>query len=134
MAGPRPGLKRPAPHAADPDVGVVGQLCINYAGWAWSFTSFLPPRPARSPRGHRGRGDDRAVADLPARAIPSARLGDPTLPGNARSYEHTQSRVGFAIQPATTRFQERPGDPRPLHDHGAGPAGPEHRRMTKILV
>jgi two-component system KDP operon response regulator KdpE len=80
-------------------------------------------------------GDDRVVSDVPARAIPSARLCDPELPEKAGRYEHTQSRVlGFAIQPAATRFQDRPGDPRPLQDHGATPACPEHRRITKILI
>jgi CheY-like chemotaxis protein len=43
-----------------------------------SFTGFPPPRPARSPRGHRGMGDDRAVAELglasePATARPGHR-------------------------------------------------------------
>jgi hypothetical protein len=29
-----------------------------------SFTDFLPPGTSRSPRGHRGRSEDRAMADF----------------------------------------------------------------------
>jgi hypothetical protein len=31
---------------------------------ARSFTDFLPLGPSRSPRGHHGRGEDRAMADF----------------------------------------------------------------------
>jgi CheY-like chemotaxis protein len=49
-------------------------------GTARSFTGFLPPRPARSPRGHRGMSNDRAMADLlPAWKITSPMPGNPTL-------------------------------------------------------
>ena len=41
-------------------------------GTARSFTVFLPSRPARSPRGYRGMGDDPAMTGpFPARTISS---------------------------------------------------------------
>jgi len=30
----------------------------------WTFTHFLPPGRSRSPRGHHGRSEDRAMADF----------------------------------------------------------------------
>jgi two-component system KDP operon response regulator KdpE len=89
------------------------------AGTVRSFTGFLPPRPARSPRGHRGTGNDRAMTDLlPAWKISSPKPGNPAL----------------LMEDATAWLLERQGERQPLHDHGDGPACPERARMTRILV
>ena len=86
---------------------------------ARSFTGFLPPRPSRSPRGYRGAGDDRAMADLlPAWPVSSPVPGEPAL----------------LKEKAATWLQDQQGEREPLGDHGDGPAGPERARTTTILV
>jgi hypothetical protein len=118
LQAPEPAISRYLTGAPAGDLMITGDNPLT-VGTARSFTGFLPPHHARSPRGHRAMGDHRAMADLlPASTIASPRRGNPAL----------------LMDNAMTWLREQPGGCQPLRDHADGPFPPDRAPMTRILV